>query len=563
VDNPEAYLGRLKPIFIFKGLTDDQILAFAKELVVERHGPDETVFSEGDEGQAFYIINRGTVRVTRSMGRRGPKHVATLVPGDFFGERSLLYGRRRSATIETGSTGEVELLRLSKEDFERLLRTYPQIKPNLALSTESLELYRANPFSWLGPNEVVYLIARKHKMLLYQSLALPALAALVVALAAIWLAVASNNLLIAWLGVALEAPIAGWLLWNWIDWGNDFYIVTNQRLIYLEKIIGIYDSRQETPLSSIMSVNVQTDDSFQRALHMGDVIVRTFSGPITLKSVNNPTVLAAAIEQHWLRTRTRERESQLEQMRSALKNRLEHGPEGARLPGKPAAKPSKPPPTPPIWEQLAGFFSFRVRFEEGNSVIYRKHWFMLFQGLWKPGLGMLIVMLLVVAELIWQPAGIPLTAVLLIAVVALIPLAGWWLYEFIDWRNDIYMVTEDQIFDVTKKPLGAETKKSAPLGNVLSLKYERPGLIGVMLNYGTVVAQVAGTEFRFEGVFDPVGVQNDVYRRIEMQNNKKAAAEAARKRDEMADWLTVYHGLQDELDKQQGGPPPSPAPKRP
>jgi len=553
MDNPETVLGRLKPIFIFKGLTDDQILEFAKELVVERHPADAVIFSVGEEGQSFYIINKGTVRVLRRAGKRDPKSVVTLVPGDFFGERSLLYGRKRSATVETAT--EVELLRLSKEDFERRLRTFPQIKPNLALSTESLELIRANPFNWLGANEVVYLIARKHKVLLYQALVLPALAALVTALGAIWLAVALNQLWIAWAGAALELPIAAWLVWNWIDWGNDFYIVTNQRLIYLEKIIGIYDSRQETPLSSIMSVNVQTDDTIQRALQMGDVVVRTFSGPITLKNMANPGALAAAIEQHWLRTRTVEREAQLDQMRKALRYRIEHGPEAARLPGKPV-KPAKTPAPPSLPEQLARFFSFRVRYEEGNSVIYRKHWFMLAQGLWKPALGIVLVLSLLVAALAGLlPDVIPLAAVLLVVAVAFIPLAGWWLYEFVDRRNDIYMVTEDQIFDLMKKPLGAETKKSAPLENVLSMRYERPGLLGIILNYGNVVALVAGTEFRFDGVFDPQAVQNDVYRRKELQQNKKDAAEAAHKREEMAEWLTVYHGLQDEFDAQAGQGP--------
>ena len=47
------------------------------------------------------------------------------------------------------------------------------------------------------------------------------------------------------------------------------------------------------------------------------------------------------------------------------------------------------------------------------------------------------------------------------------------------------------------------------------------------------------------------------YRRMETQKNKKEAAEAARKREEMADWLTVYHGLQDELDQpDNAGPNP-------
>ena len=560
MEDPEAYLGRLKPIYLFKGLTDEQIVEVARELEIERFAADEVVFNEKDEGASFYIINQGRVKVLRQGNGREAKEVGTLVAGDFFGETSLLYGRRRSATI-TADT-DVELLALSKENFERLLHRFPQMRPNLLLSVESREIYRRNRFTWLAPKEVIYFVARRHKWLMYQSLIPPVLVGLVIGLAAAWLAVLQNALWIAWVGAALELPVTLWLVYNYIDWTNDFYIVTNQRLVYLEKIVGIYDSRQEAPLSSIMSVNVQTADSIQRSVGMGDVIVRTYSGPITLKSVANPNVLAAAIEEHWYRTRIREKEGQREANRRQLRDRLENGP--------PKVKPSKPPPPrtapkgKPLLQSLAEFFSFRVRFEEGDTVTYRKHVFLLLADTWKPALGMLVVLvLLTLAAAGFLPDSIPLYAAVVLLVVAWLPLAGWWLYEFIDWKNDIYMVTSDQIFDVNKKPLGAEVKKSAPLANVLSLKYERPGLIGVLLNFGNVVALVAGSEFRFDGVFDPVGVQNDIYRRQEAQKAKKQAAEDARLRDEMVNWLEDYTLEHDRLANAQRQPRPaaSPPPK--
>ena len=350
----------------------------------------------------------------------------------------------------------------------------------------------------------------------------------------------------AWAGALLEVPIALWLVWNYIDWSNDFYIVTNQRLVYLEKIVGIYDSRLEAPLSSVMSVNVQTDDSIQRALAMGDVIVRSFSGPITLKAVANPNAFAAAIEEYWYRTRTRAREAEVEQMSQTIRTRLE--PRPAAGPAKPPPKPAAKPPKP-LMQQFTDFFNFRVRFERDGNVVYRKHWFMLLEKVWKPSLGMLAVFVLLALGIGWTYWSIPLMVVG--AVLVLLPLAGWWLYDYVDWRNDIYMVTNDQIFDVAKKPLGAETKKSAPLSNVLSLKYERPGLLGLLLNYGTVIAQVAGTEFRFEGVFDPVGVQNDVYRRLEANKTKRDQAEAAKRRDEIADWIAQYHRVAEQIEEEE------------
>ncbi len=548
MDDPSIYLGRLKPIHLFRGLSDEQIIEVAKELDVERHPAGEVIFEEGAVGEAFYIIDRGQVKVLRKV-RGAAKQVAVLVPGDFFGENAVLYGRKRSATIE--ALTEVELLRLSKEDFDKLLKRFPAIRPNLLLTAESLELFHRNPFKWLSDTEVVYLIARKHRLLLFQAWVAPLFLGGVIALGAIWAAVLYQMLWIAWAGAALEVLIAGWLLWTYIDWGNDFYIVTNQRLVHLEKIVVIYDSRVEAPLASVMSVDVQTDDPIQRYFRMGDIVVRTFSGPIMLKAVANPGILAAAIEEHWQRTKVRERESQLDQMRGVLKDRLDRGPRGVAPPRKPAAQTAAPAPKPPVplGQQLANIFSLQVRFEQGNSVIYRKHWFMLVRRTWKPTLGLLAVIVLTSLLAAGFLITLPIAAVLLVGLTVTIPLAGWWLYEYVDWRNDIYMITDDQIFDIAKKPLGAETKKSAPLANILSLKYDRPGFIGIALNFGTVVAQVANTEFRFEGVFDPVGVQNDVYRRIEAQNSRKKATEAARQRDEMADWLTVYHQVEEERRK--------------
>src|SRR3989304_3911481 len=182
MENPPQYLGRLKPIHLFKGLPDSEILDFAKELELEKRAAGETIFEEGEEGQFFYIINRGQLKVLRWKGAL-QQHVATLVPGDYFGETALMYGRRRSATLVAAT--DAELLRLSKEDFDRLLRKYPHVKPNLAVSVDTREIYRRQKWTWLSPDEVVYLIARRHKILLVQSLLLPGFSLLLALIAVI------------------------------------------------------------------------------------------------------------------------------------------------------------------------------------------------------------------------------------------------------------------------------------------------------------------------------------------------------------------------------------------
>ena len=89
-----------------------------------------------------------------------------------------------------------------------------------------------------------------------------------------------------------------------MDWGNDYYIVTNQRVVWLEKVVGIYDSRQESALSTVLSVGVEANP-LGRVLDYGDVIVRTFVGKIPFSHVDHPYQAARMIEEYWMRTRSR------------------------------------------------------------------------------------------------------------------------------------------------------------------------------------------------------------------------------------------------------------------
>ena len=180
-------------------------------------------------------------------------------------------------------------------------------------------------------------------------------------------------------------------------------------------------------------------------------------------------------------------------------------------------------------------------------MIYRKHWFELVRETFYPSIGFAVILALGMASVLGLlPPPFTMDVVAYMCLIALVPVAGWWLYQFEDWKNDLYLITNDQIVDLYRKPLGSEERRSAPLGNVLSLKYERPGALGMLLNYGHVIAKVGPEELRFEGVFDPVGVQNDIYRRMEAVKARKEAAEAARQREELARWMAAYHEVAQE-----------------
>jgi CRP/FNR family transcriptional regulator, cyclic AMP receptor protein len=87
------------------------------------------VFHEGDRSDACYLVRSGDLRVTREHPDGRAIALATLGPGDLFGELAMLDGEARSASVETLS--DVELLALPAADMRRLLADHPEISVKL------------------------------------------------------------------------------------------------------------------------------------------------------------------------------------------------------------------------------------------------------------------------------------------------------------------------------------------------------------------------------------------------------------------------------------------------
>jgi CRP/FNR family transcriptional regulator, cyclic AMP receptor protein len=98
--------------------------------LVARRGEDVTVdagkvlVSEGATGSEFFVIISGKARVTR----RGRK-VATLGPGDFFGDLALLDKAPRNATVTADTP--MELVVLAQREFAAIIDEVPGFSKKL------------------------------------------------------------------------------------------------------------------------------------------------------------------------------------------------------------------------------------------------------------------------------------------------------------------------------------------------------------------------------------------------------------------------------------------------
>jgi hypothetical protein len=474
-----------------------------------------------------------------------PLKLGVLIQGDYFGEQGLVTGRPRSATV-TAEKGTL-LLIVPREQFKQLMRRFSDLRSNFEIMIASRKLAGQRRYKWIADNEYIYFIARKHSVLLYRSLTPPALVMLPI-LVLIGLAFLWTSSTLALIGAFSFVLNLGWAVWNYIDWGNDYYIVTNQRVIWLEKVVALYDSRTEANLNSILSVSVETDQ-VGRVLGYGTVVVRTFTGQIRMEYIRSAKQAGAMIEEYWMRTKEAVRQSEQEGIKQAIRAKLGVASKKAAVPAPAPAPAAKKPEKKSVNLRAIWRDAFKMRIEEGGTVTYRKHVFVLFRQTW---IQIVVFLLVFSAPFLWSIfLGLPPLWLVAVLVLVFVIDLGSWIYEYVDWSNDVYQVTAEQIIDINRKPFGAEDRKAAPLENILSSEYKRQGILGMLLNFGTVFIMVGGAQFNFQDVADPPTVQQDVVRRQQVRIQKKREAESAGERERLAEWLAMYHRTVEEIQREQ------------
>ncbi len=531
----------LRDTHLFRTLNDDQFACVMDVLQAGTLTAGQVLFNEGDRANHFYIVLSGKVKLARI--RRGKeKLIATLAPGDYFGEEALRPRGKRPVTVTAIEV--TRLLRLDTATLKRLFREIPALKANLEIAISTHTLLQRVGLDWLNPDEIVFLMARRHTYFLWEALVGPALAGILSCglMALFYFQIWPGRLTPLLITGLLCLLSLGWGIWAYLDWGNDYNIVTSQRVVWLERVAGIYDSRQEAPLTTLLSVGLKTSQT-GRWVGFGDVLVRTYTGVMALRQVAYPEQIATLIEEHWTRTKAVSRQAEVEVIERTIRQRLGLEPADVVEPEETDTKTFHEVTVEvnPGWLQSVFANFFHVRFESGPVVTYRKHWFVLVRMTWQP-----LFWLGVTAGLAFVRLANWFTLLSHAVVFSLCGAAGvglflWFLYEYLDWRNDIYQVTPDQIIDVDKKPLGKEERRAAPLENILSIEYQRLGIMGLLLNFGTVYITVGASRFCFDYVYNPSQVQQDIFRRMNERIEIRKRVDAVTQRERLSDWITVYH----------------------
>ena len=119
----------LETVPIFSELEQDELEKIADIMQKRTYPKNKIILMEEDEGDTLFIIDTGSVKITRISEDGREVILSMLGEGEFFGEMSIFDGEARSANVITLEESEVFILK--RADFLHILERYPKISITL------------------------------------------------------------------------------------------------------------------------------------------------------------------------------------------------------------------------------------------------------------------------------------------------------------------------------------------------------------------------------------------------------------------------------------------------
>lgn len=534
----------------FSLLEPGELAALGKVFAVARYSPGQVLAREGEVDATLRIVVAGSVALHRDLAGGGREHADHLGYGGVLGEGGLfaalprsttavalrpttvLYADRDALWAALAEAGSGLLDRLVLPDPVRLRLTLP--------STATAH-----------QGERTVAVVRRHWSVLAGNMVVPAAMAALSLLVAGTLAsfAASPGQVLVLVIVAVGVP-AGLLAFAYLDWRYDVLIVTNRRVVHIDRTPLLRSRRSEAPLPKVQDVEVVTPDLVARSLGFGDLKIQTAGrqGAIAVASIPAPEEVRAIVFREAAAARAGAHRERAKRIEDRLQTAMKGDETVAPMPGIGEA-PADGAPGRRLADSLGALLP-RTRVERRDgAVVWRKHWWVLARHTW-----------LVALALVAAGAALART----VAVGGPIP-ARWWAmgtavlalwaaYRYEDWRNDLYILTDEHIVDVERRPLGLRAeRRQARLGQIQDIRLVVPNPLATYLGYGDVVVETAAEtgRFTFDRVHNPEAVAQEIFARLDALREREVESAEERRADELTHWFREYHRL--------AGPAASPA----
>jgi len=125
----EQIADRLSAVDVFAPLSTEELRQLATGTVGHVFAPGETLIRAGDEGSSMFVVHNGRVSV-QVPDKGGPRTVAVLSEGNFFGEMALFTGEPRTANVV--ALEETEVLEIGHAAMKHIFETNPSLAESIS-----------------------------------------------------------------------------------------------------------------------------------------------------------------------------------------------------------------------------------------------------------------------------------------------------------------------------------------------------------------------------------------------------------------------------------------------
>ncbi len=511
------------------------------------HRSHQFVTFAGRDAPYYYILVRGSA-LRQAITETGQVASLTIGPNAQFGKGALLWHDPAQETVET--LEPTDWVRIHRDDFLLFLHHHPEAEAHLNLTPEERQRFQTTRKIelWQHADESILFKSRRHWIVLAKRLL--ALTPLVILHGLILLILAlvlghwpalGWQLLIAFLYLA---PLAAWII---ADYSNDFHVVTNKRVIHREKLLFIRDRTHSAPIEQVQNLDISRH-LLGQLLGYGDLIISTAAtkGQIIFDHLPHPNQAHHIITKKMQHIRVTIPVEDTKARRRELQKRLHLGLE-EKIDDR-ALLEAPPRPERQRSSKLSFLRPLGIQ-ESGGELRWRRHWFGLIRITLAPFFASLISLL------VWVFLGIlnvlnlatfPHIA-MFFATLLLVGSSGFWLWwNWIDWMNDTYIVTDQLVERVIKKPLWFDEERTTlGLDRIQNVEAHRPNPLAYLLNYGNVEIKTAAQDgnTKFEYVPGPMDVQFIILNRSQNYQRTLERKRLEAQKKEMIAWLEAYHDL--------------------
>ncbi len=531
---------RLESAPLFSNLSPKQLEQLRARFVREQYRAGEDIFVQGAPADAMIILVSGQAVLFRSDADGSQTPLATVYPNQSLNQEALFTEATQSATMRAAQP--VTLVKLTRPAFSQLIAEYPELRLAFGLDDGS----EANPlihpqFAEQREDEEILISTHRHWWSFLRTAWLP-----ILLMPAMWigaLLIQIEVVALGLLGLSLIVPGLA-LVYFYLEWRNDSVIVTDQRIIRIHRtILTMYRQITQVGLESVQEINfdIPAYDPFARLFRYGTVIVKTAGaqGNLELDFMPRPQQFQKLIieDRQYFERRRAQRHHKL--VRAEMQRWMDGEADSAEELNAEAASDEPPRPL----RGSNGYFSSCIKMSNGD-IVYRKH-----VSVWAQHTAIPLVIILVSLAVLLltftvlsadlRIVGFPIGMVGLLA-----GCLGYYWMDW-DWRNDIYIIGDDTITLVHKRPFFLQNLRDQILvERIDNVESVSSGFFAALMKYGDVRMSLVGADEpkMFQRVPRPQQVQQEISRRQHQKAQRRAQYDAMQQRQILGEYLGAANG---------------------